>query len=65
MLSPGGRCFTFNASANGYNRGDGTAAMLMKATGANEVERVHKGRGMKGDRMGYERTQGGDESVSI
>eukprot|EP00930_Biecheleria_cincta_P026021 TRINITY_DN18413_c0_g2_i1.p1 TRINITY_DN18413_c0_g2~~TRINITY_DN18413_c0_g2_i1.p1 ORF type:complete len:955 (-),score=189.61 TRINITY_DN18413_c0_g2_i1:188-3052(-) len=30
MLSPGGRCFTFNATANGYNRGDGTAAFLMK-----------------------------------
>jgi polyketide synthase-associated protein len=31
MLSPGGRCFTFNATANGYNRGDGTAGMLIKA----------------------------------
>jgi len=31
MLSPGGRCFTFNATANGYNRGDGTACMLLKA----------------------------------
>jgi polyketide synthase-associated protein len=30
MLSPGGRCFTFNATANGYNRGDGTACMLIK-----------------------------------
>jgi len=31
MLSPGGRCFTFNATANGYNRGDGTAAMAIQA----------------------------------
>jgi len=38
MLSPGGRCFTFNATANGYNRGDGTAAMLIKA-GACEDQR--------------------------
>jgi len=38
MLSPGGRCFTFNATANGYNRGDGTAAMLLKA-GPNDPER--------------------------
>lgn len=30
MLSPGGRCFTFNATANGYNRGDGTAGMMLK-----------------------------------
>eukprot|EP00931_Biecheleriopsis_adriatica_P085876 TRINITY_DN60659_c0_g1_i1.p1 TRINITY_DN60659_c0_g1~~TRINITY_DN60659_c0_g1_i1.p1 ORF type:complete len:955 (-),score=205.23 TRINITY_DN60659_c0_g1_i1:94-2958(-) len=30
MLSPGGRCFTFNSSANGYNRGDGTAAFIIK-----------------------------------
>jgi len=30
MLSPGGRCFTFNATANGYNRGDGTSALLIK-----------------------------------
>jgi hypothetical protein len=31
MLSPGGRCFTFNATANGYNRGDGTAGMCLRA----------------------------------
>nr|AQS99211.1 type I polyketide synthase [Gambierdiscus excentricus] len=31
MLSPGGRCFTFNATANGYNRGDGTAGFMLKA----------------------------------
>jgi len=30
MLSPGGRCFTFNATANGYNRGDSTAGMMIK-----------------------------------
>jgi len=38
MLSPGGRCFTFNATANGYNRGDGTAALMLKA-GPHEDER--------------------------
>jgi len=39
MLSPGGRCFTFNSTANGYNRGDGTAAMLLKA-GENDDQRM-------------------------
>jgi len=39
MLSPGGRCFTFNATANGYNRGDGTAAFIIK-NGTFENERV-------------------------
>lgn len=39
MNSPGGRCFTFNATANGYNRGDGTAGILIKH-GANDDERV-------------------------
>lgn len=39
MLSPGGRCFTFNATANGYNRGDGTAAMLLKC-GTNDDYRM-------------------------
>eukprot|EP00747_Dinoflagellata_sp_TGD_P164522 gnl/TRDRNA2_/TRDRNA2_184576_c0_seq1.p1 gnl/TRDRNA2_/TRDRNA2_184576_c0~~gnl/TRDRNA2_/TRDRNA2_184576_c0_seq1.p1 ORF type:complete len:938 (+),score=185.40 gnl/TRDRNA2_/TRDRNA2_184576_c0_seq1:75-2888(+) len=39
MLSPGGRCFTFNATANGYNRGDGTAAFLIMA-GPHEDERI-------------------------
>mmetsp|Transcript_49295 Transcript_49295/g.154388 ORF Transcript_49295/g.154388 Transcript_49295/m.154388 type:complete len:937 (+) Transcript_49295:67-2877(+) len=38
MLSPIGRCLTFNATANGYNRGDGTAAMLLKA-GAHDDQR--------------------------
>eukprot|EP00913_Durusdinium_trenchii_P009283 g8722.t1 len=33
MLSPGGRCFTFNATANGYNRGDGTAGFIIKRLG--------------------------------
>jgi len=39
MLSPGGRCFTFNATANGYNRGDGTSGLLLKA-GANDDQRM-------------------------
>jgi len=39
MNSPGGRCFTFNASANGYNRGDGTSAMVFKA-GSCDSERL-------------------------
>nr|AIW63285.1 polyketide synthase AS3D901 [Azadinium spinosum] len=30
MHSPGGRCLTFNSTANGYNRGDGTGCMLLK-----------------------------------
>lgn len=30
MLSASGRCLTFNATASGYNRGDGTAGFLMK-----------------------------------
>jgi len=44
MLSPGGRCFTFNATANGYNRGDGTAAMLIKV-GPNDDQRYAYFRG--------------------
>jgi polyketide synthase-associated protein len=31
MTSPSGRCLTFNATANGYNVGDGTAAMILRA----------------------------------
>jgi acyl transferase domain-containing protein len=31
MLSVTGRCFTFDASANGYARGDGCAALLLSA----------------------------------
>lgn len=38
MLSPKGRCFTFNSTADGYNRGDGTAGMLLKV-GENPDER--------------------------
>jgi polyketide synthase-associated protein len=30
MVSPEGRCFTFNAAANGYLRGEGTSGMTMK-----------------------------------
>lgn len=30
MSSPSGRCFTFNATANGYLRGEGTSGMLLK-----------------------------------
>eukprot|EP00413_Alexandrium_margalefii_P030530 CAMPEP_0204570198 /NCGR_PEP_ID=MMETSP0661-20131031/38172_1 /ASSEMBLY_ACC=CAM_ASM_000606 /TAXON_ID=109239 /ORGANISM="Alexandrium margalefi, Strain AMGDE01CS-322" /LENGTH=936 /DNA_ID=CAMNT_0051578369 /DNA_START=82 /DNA_END=2892 /DNA_ORIENTATION=+ len=44
MLSPGGRCFTFNSTANGYNRGDGTAAMLIKV-GPNDEHRFAYFRG--------------------
>lgn len=31
MLSPSGRCLTFNATANGYNRGDGNSGIIIKA----------------------------------
>ncbi|CAK9053285.1 unnamed protein product [Durusdinium trenchii] len=44
MLSPGGRCFTFNATANGYNRGDGTAGFIIK-NGTFENERLAYFRG--------------------
>jgi hypothetical protein len=30
MTSPDGRCFTFDASANGYLRGEGTSGLLMQ-----------------------------------
>jgi len=50
MMSPGGRCFTFNATANGYNRGDGTAAVLIKA-GTNDDERVCY---LRGTQMGQD-----------
>jgi len=33
MVSPQGRCFTFNASANGYLRGEGTSGMFLKYGG--------------------------------
>lgn len=32
MLSPAGRCFTFNASADGFARGEGTSGLLMQVT---------------------------------
>merc|ERR1712190_94855 len=44
MTSPGGRCFTFNATANGYNVGDGTSGMIIKA-GQCEGERLAYFRG--------------------
>jgi len=44
MLSPGGRCFTFNASANGYNRGDGTAGLMLN-NGENDEYRYAYFRG--------------------
>ncbi|CAE8699418.1 unnamed protein product, partial [Polarella glacialis] len=50
MLSPGGRCFTFNATANGYNRGDGTAALVMKV-GNHDEERYAF---MRGSQIGQD-----------
>jgi len=44
MLSPSGRCLTFNATANGYNRGDGTGGIIIKA-GEYQDERVALMRG--------------------
>nr|AQS99293.1 type I polyketide synthase [Gambierdiscus excentricus] len=44
MLSPSGRCLTFNATANGYNRGDGTSCMCIKA-GSHDSERIAYFRG--------------------
>lgn len=44
MLSNHGRCLTFNASANGYNRGDGTAGMIIKC-GTNDELRMAYCRG--------------------
>ena len=37
MLSPDGRCFTFDASANGYVRGEGCGILVLKRL--NEAER--------------------------
>lgn len=44
MLSPQGRCLTFNATASGYNRGDGTGAIIIKP-GTNEEDRIALFRG--------------------
>lgn len=30
FLSPDGKCFTFDARANGYGRGEGIGAVIMK-----------------------------------
>jgi len=38
MVSPQGRCFTFNATANGYLRGEGTSGQFLKF-GADEKEK--------------------------
>jgi len=38
MLSASGRCLTFNSTASGYNRGDGTAGMVIK-NGAQDDQR--------------------------
>nr|AQS99318.1 type I polyketide synthase [Gambierdiscus polynesiensis] len=50
MLSPGGRCFTFNATANGYNRGDGTACMLLKAGSCDDQRMCY----FRGSQMGQD-----------
>jgi len=50
MLSPSGRCLTFNASANGYNRGDGTGGIIIKA-GEFRDERVAL---LRGSEMGQD-----------
>mmetsp|Transcript_19000 Transcript_19000/g.44339 ORF Transcript_19000/g.44339 Transcript_19000/m.44339 type:complete len:954 (+) Transcript_19000:72-2933(+) len=44
MLSSSGRCLTFDATASGYNRGDGTGGMIIKA-GEYRDERVALMRG--------------------
>jgi len=50
MLSPIGRCLTFNATANGYNRGDGTAAMLLKAGAQDDLRYAY----FRGSQMGQD-----------
>jgi len=40
MVSPEGRCFTFNASANGYLRGEGTSGILLKFGDAEDRDAV-------------------------
>mmetsp|Transcript_3826 Transcript_3826/g.9879 ORF Transcript_3826/g.9879 Transcript_3826/m.9879 type:complete len:961 (-) Transcript_3826:56-2938(-) len=50
MISPSGRCLTFNATANGYNRGDGTAAMLLKAGAHDDVRMCY----LRGTQIGQD-----------
>mmetsp|Transcript_21376 Transcript_21376/g.45523 ORF Transcript_21376/g.45523 Transcript_21376/m.45523 type:complete len:941 (-) Transcript_21376:71-2893(-) len=42
MVSPQGRCFTFNASANGYLRGEGTSGMCLKYGGDDQRDAVYR-----------------------
>jgi len=43
MHSPGGRCFTFNASADGYLRGEGFACCLMEWAGIDsEMDAIYR-----------------------
>jgi len=43
MVSPQGRCFTFNSSANGYLRGEGTSGMYLKyGAGVDEREAIFR-----------------------
>ena len=41
-LSPVGRCQTFEASADGYGRGEGFAAMVLCATRLDEPDAAHR-----------------------
>mmetsp|Transcript_88007 Transcript_88007/g.222131 ORF Transcript_88007/g.222131 Transcript_88007/m.222131 type:complete len:945 (+) Transcript_88007:79-2913(+) len=40
MVSPEGRCFTFNASANGYLRGEGTSGILLTYNGDSDRQAI-------------------------
>merc|ERR1740138_707833 len=42
MVSPEGRCFTFNSSANGYLRGEGTSGMTLKYGGDGQRDAVYR-----------------------